>query len=562
MRIVGRLAMAAGLMALLSATQAVAAGANFRWFRYQGSDPSDAVAKPARGAFRNPVLAGFYPDPSIVRVGRDYYLVNSSFSWFPGIPVWHSRDLVNWRQIGNAVDRAGMVDFGGRELSQGLFAPTISWHDGTFYIANTCFACGGNFILTAKDPAGPWSQPHWFRELGWGIDPSLFFDEDGSAWLLNNDVPAGGESWPGHRAVFLQRLDLGTMKLVGERHMILSGGVRPEEKPEYAEGPHIFRKGGYYYLTVAEGGTGTRHAQTVLRSKALTGPYEAFAGNPILTQRDLDPARPFPITSAGHADLVDTAGGDWWAVFLATRPYADDSYNTGRETFLLPVRWTRNGWPTILEHGKPIPHVAKRPRLPRDPPPPLPTSGPFTVQEAFDGPAPGLHWMTMRGPPDGWLTLEGAGLKLQPRTEGLGDMKSPSFLARRQQHMNMEASTELAFRPEPGEAAGLAILQRDEYWYALLLADAGGGQREIRLMVRDGAEAPREGRMLASAPVPEGDIRLRIVGEGAKYRFDWAPPGGDWQTLLADADGRILSTQRARGFVGAMVGPYAVKVRP
>ncbi|TPE62718.1 glycoside hydrolase family 43 protein [Sandaracinobacter neustonicus] len=553
---------AAGVCALWSAAPSVAADANFRWFHYKGSDPVDAVAKPGAGEFRNPVLAGFYPDPSIVRVGPDYYLVNSSFSWFPGVPVWHSRDLVSWRQIGNAIDRPGMVDFKGKELSQGLFAPTISWHDGIFYIANTCFACGGNYIVTATNPAGPWSQPHWFPELGWGIDPSLFFDEDGSAWLLNNDVPPGGETYPGHRAVFLQRLDLPSMKLVGPRRMILNGGVKIEEKPEYVEGPHIFRKDGFYYLTVAEGGTGEKHAQVVLRARELEGPYEPFAGNPILTQRGMDPKRPFPVSSAGHADLVQTQAGDWWAVFLATRPYRDDIYNTGRETFLLPVQWTADGWPTILKPDVPIPHVVKRPSLPRDPAPPLPTSGPFEVRDEFDGSAPGLHWMTMRGPADGWMKLGGGTLTLTPRAEGLGDLASPSFVARRQQHMNMEASTLLSFKPGAGEAAGLGIIQRDEYWFALLLADAGGGKREVRLLLRDGAATPAAGKLLARAPVPDGDIRLRIVAEGERYRFDWAPARGEWRTLLADTDGTVLSTWRAQGFVGAMVGPYAVKVVP
>jgi alpha-N-arabinofuranosidase len=555
-RLLGVLVTAASLA---MAPAAMAADARFQWFRYQGSDPVDAVAKPGPGDYRNPILQGFYPDPSIVRVGADYYLVNSSFGWFPGLPVFHSLDLVSWRQIGNAISRPGQVDFKGKELSQGLFAPAISWHDGLFYIVNTCFACGGNYLITAKDAAGPWSDPVWFPELGWGIDPSLFFDDDGTTWFLNNDVPTGGETYEGHRAVFIQRLDLATKKLVGPRTMILSAGVRPETKPGYVEGPHITKKGGFYYLTVAEGGTGYQHAQTVLRAKRPDGPYEAFAGNPILTQTDLDPARPFPITSAGHADLVDTPGGDWWAVFLATRPYVDDIYNTGRETFLLPVSWTKDGWPVILERGKPIPHVAKRPKLPADPKPPMPTSGPFTVEEAFDGPALGLHWMSMRAPADDWLKLGGGALQLTPRAEGLGDLAAPSFIARRQQHMNMEAATELDFAPGPGEAAGLAILQRDEYWYALLLADAGGGKRELRVLVRDGADQPTGGRLLAKAAAPDGPLRLRIVAEGARYHFDWAPPGGAWQRLLADADGTVLSSFRARGFVGAMVGPYAVR---
>ncbi len=544
---------------LLGSTAPKAAEARFDWFRYSGSDPENAAQQVPAGSYRNPVLQGFYPDPSIVRVGEDFYLVNSTFSWFPGIPVWHSRDLVNWRQIGNAINRSSQLDFKGRELSQGVFAPAISWHEGTFYIVNTCLACGGNYIIKAKDPAGPWSDPVWFKELGWGIDPSLFFDNDGTAWLLNNDSPPGKEMYDGHRAVWIQRLDLKTLKLVGPRTPLIDGGVDPQTNPVWIEGPHMFRRGDWYYLTAAEGGTGDRHSQVVLRGRRAEGPFMPFRQNPILTQRDLDPARPFPITSAGHADLVDTPTGDWWAVFLATRPYRDDIYNTGRETFLLPVRWTEDGWPMILEPGKPIPHVASQPALPSGKKPPLPTNGPFTVMEQFDGKTLGIEWMMMRNPVESWHRLAGGALVLEPRSEGLGDGANPSFMARRQQHMNIEATTELRFEPGAGEAAGLAILQNDEFWYAFVVGQDAAGGREVRLLVRDGKEAPKEGRPLASAQVPSGPIRLRIVAEGERYHFDWASGGKQWNRLLADADGTVLSTWRARGFVGAMVGPYAVK---
>lgn len=546
----------------LFASAAHAAEARFDWFRYSGSDPENAAQQPGPGDYRNPVLQGFHPDPSIVRVGADYYLVNSSFSWFPGLPIFHSRDLVSWRQIGNAISRPDQLDFRGRDMWQGVFAPAISWHDGTFYIVNTCFFCGGNFVLTAKNPAGPWSDPVWLKELGWGIDPSLFFDDDGTAWLLNNDMPPGKEMYEGHRAVWIQKFDTKTLQPVGPRSVLLDGGVDPQSNPLWIEGPHIFRRGDWYYLTAAEGGTSLTHSQVVLRGRRPEGPFMPFRRNPILTQRDLDPGRPHPITSAGHADLVDTQTGDWWAVFLATRPYKGDFYNTGRETFLLPVRWTEDGWPVILEPGKAIPHVAARPDLPADPPPPIPNSGPFSVTEQFDGKTPGLNWMQMRNPSANWHRLSGGALHLTPRAEGLGDLANPSFLARRQQHMNMEASTILRFTPDPGEAAGLAILQRDEYWYALLLADAGGGKRELRLLVRDGKDSPAAGRLLASAPAPAGDIRLRIVTEADKMHFDWATPRGEWHRLLADADATLLSTARAGGFVGAMVGPYAVQTKP
>lgn len=547
----------AGIVCGLLAAPLAAADAQFQWFRYQGSDPEQAVHTPAAGQYRNPILQGFYPDPSIVRVGQDFYLVNSTFSWFPGIPVFHSRDLVNWRQIGNAISRPTQLNLKGRQLSEGVFAPAISWHDGVFYIVNTCVGCGGNYLITARNPAGPWSDPIWLPGLEGAIDPSLFFDEDGSAWLVNNGLPLK-ERYEGHRAIWIQRFDPATLKLTGKRSVILDAGTQPAKNPAWIEGPHLLKRDGWYYLIAAEGGTGDRHSQVALRSRAIEGPYAVWEGNPILTQRDLPADRPFPVTSAGHADLVETARGQWWAVFLATRPYAGDLYNTGRETFLLPVTWTKDGWPVILPHGKPIPHVEKRPDLPPGPPPPLPTSGPFSVTDAFDSPALGLHWMSMRGPAG--ERLAGGALHLAPRAEGVGDIGTPSFVARRQQHRDMEASTLLSFAPGPGEAAGLAIVQRDEYWYALLVADAGGGKREARVLVRAGPNEPARGKQIAAVAVPEGDIRLRIVARGGKLDFDWAAREGGWNRLLADADGTLLSTQVAGGFVGAMIGPYAVKM--
>ena len=300
--------------------------------------------------YRNPILQGFYPDPSITRVGDDYYLVNSTFAWFPGIPVFRSRDLVSWTQIGNAIDRPDMLDFGRLGLSRGVFAASITHHDGLFYILNTCVDCGGNFVITARDPAGPWSDPVWLPDLEGGIDPSLFFDEDGKAWIVNNGAPEGTPRYDGHRAIWIQAFDPASLRTTGPRTVLVDSGVDPSTNPKWIEGPRIFRHDGHYYLTCAEGGTEEGHSQVVLRADRPTGPYTPFAGNPILTQRDLPRDRPFPITSAGHAEFVETPSGEWWATFLATRPYEGDHYNTGRETFLMPVQW-QDGWPRITGPG-------------------------------------------------------------------------------------------------------------------------------------------------------------------------------------------------------------------
>ncbi|MFW5972637.1 MAG: glycoside hydrolase family 43 protein, partial [Bacteroidota bacterium] len=332
---------------------------SFDWFEYEGSDEIFSDSAAGLNEYQNPILAGFYPDPNITRAGDNYFLVNSTFTYYPGIPVFESSDLVNWRQLGNVIDRPSQLDFDDLGISRGVFAPAIEYNDETFYVVNTCVDCGGNFVVTATDPAGPWSEPTWLPEVG-GIDPSLYFDDDGRAWILNNDAPIGEPLYEGHRAIWIQEFDPETLQSFGERTLLVDGGVDITTEPVWIEGPHITKVDGWYYLTAAEGGTSVNHSQVVLRSREVTGPYEPWEHNPILTQRDLDPARPHPITSAGHADMVRTQNDEWWATFLAVRPYEDNYYNTGRETFMLPVEWV-DGWPVILPPGETIPFVVSRP---------------------------------------------------------------------------------------------------------------------------------------------------------------------------------------------------------
>lgn len=547
--------------ALVSAPTAVAARpVQFDWFEYAGDD---GLPRASTGQYANPVLSGFYPDPSITRAGEDYYLVTSTFSYFPGLPVFHSRDLVHWRQIGNAIDRPDMIDFGKLGLSRGLFAPAIEHHNGTFYILNTCVDCGGNFVITAKDPRGPWSKPSWLPDLEGGIDPSLFFDEDGSAWIVNNGPPVGTPRYDGHRALWLQRFDPETLKTSGERFMLLDGGVRPETKPIWIEGPHIFRKDGWYYLLAAEGGTAEGHSQVILRSRKVTGPYIPNPDNPILTQRDLPRDRSRPITSAGHADLVTTKNGEWWATFLAVRPYADDYYNTGRETFLMPVRW-KNGWPKITGPGETIPWVHAKPKLPAFNA--AATSGPMRLREEFDRPALPVEWLMMRNPQGRWWRIEGGSLKLEPRAVGLGDNGNPSFLARRQQHQMASATTAVQTSSiDPGAEAGIAALQSDEYWIAMAVSRDNQGRATLTLKSRAGPGQPAGGEVLGRQPLPSASVptKLRITARAGRYDFSWRQ-GGAWRVIRRDVDGTILSTKRAGGFVGAVFGLYAhqTKERP
>jgi len=536
-------------------TPAAGQSASFEWFEYKGDD---RLPTPRAGEYRNPILTGFYPDPSITRVGDDYYLVTSTFSWFPGIPVFHSRNLVDWRQIGNAIDRPTQLDFGKLGLSRGVFAPAIEHRAGTFYILNTCVDCGGNFVITARNPAGPWSDPTWLPEIVGGIDPSLFFDRDGSAWILNNGPPVGTPRYDGHRAIWLQRFDPTTLKMVGKRIMLVDGGVDPSTKPIWIEGPHIFRRGQYYYLIAAEGGTAEAHSQVVLRSSRVDGPYKPFAGNPILTQRDLPRDRANAITSAGHADFVETAAGQWWATFLAVRPYSGDYYNTGRETFLMPVQW-HDGWPRITKPGQTIPWTGPRPKFPATPLKRDVADGSKIQRDEFTGSALAPSWMMMRQPKMPWWSLSQGDLKLEARSVGLGDLGNPSFLARRQQHMFAAASTKVRLGPDATTEAGLVALQSDDYWF-FLAAQRSGNNLLIKLKMRTGPDDPSGGRLIAQEVVNTDAgqaIHLKIDARADKYDFSWSVDGRSWKPLLSGADGTILSTKRAGGFVGAVFGLHA-----
>jgi alpha-N-arabinofuranosidase len=500
---------------------------------------------PARH-FENPILPGYYPDPSIERVGNDYYLVNSSFAYFPGIPVWHSTDLVHWKQIGNAIDRPGQLDFSGLATSRGVFAPDISHYAGTFYIVNTCVDCKGNFLITAQRPEGPWSDPVWLPFDG--IDPSIFWNDDGRAYIVWNDAPQGAPLYDGHRAIWIQEFDPSTRGLKGSRKLIVNGGVNLSTKPVWVEGPHLYKVDGWYYLMAAEGGTSVNHSEVILRSKDVWGPYAPWRGNPILTQRDLDPSRPNPITSAGHADLVQTPHGDWYAVFLATQPYAGDVYNTGRETFLLPVEWRADGdgkWPVILDHGKPIPFIVDLPRgAQRGQRNSASTNG-------YDA----MSWLQIRTPKAPFLAVGAGGRRVTLRAlpEPFGDIKSaPAFTGQRQLHRNARFTARVDFQPRvEGDRAGILALQNDDY-YVFFGHARRDGREVLELTRRAGKSDPRDGVVLASISLPRGTPRLEMVIEGDKARFSY-----DGKIVADQVDVTNLSTNKAGGFVGTVIGLYA-----
>lgn len=546
---------AAVLLPLLAGAASAQSEARFEWFEYTGDDPVYRGVRAGPGEYLNPVIAGFYPDPSITRAGDDYYLVTSSFAYFPGVPLFHSRDLVSWTQIGHVLDRPSQLNLDGAGISRGIFAPVIRHHAGTFYLITTLVDRGGNFIVTAADPRGPWSDPVFLPEVD-GIDPSLFFDDDGRAYVVNNGPPIGEPLYEGHRAIWMQELDVASLRMTGPRRLIVNGGVDLSKRPIWIEAPHVLKVDGRYYLVCAEGGTAEQHSEVVFRADSVRGPYLPWSGNPILTQRHLAADRPDPITTTGHADFVRTPAGEWWAVFLGVRPYRGDHYNNGRETYLLPVTWTADGWPSILTDRDTVPHLRRGPSLPPHPAA-TPTAGNFTVRDEFDAASLAPRWVMIRTPRETWHALGSGALTIRARPAALGDQNAqPSFIGRRQQHAYAFASTAVRFAPREGERAGLAAFHDDRHFYALSVARVQG-RRVVRLERRSG-DAPAS--VIASAPQPDGGdapVYLRIEARGDRYAFSYALRPGAWTVLEDDADGTVLSSKVAGGFVGTMLGMYA-----
>jgi xylan 1,4-beta-xylosidase len=507
--------------------------------------------------FTNPIVAGFYPDPSICKVGGDYYLVNSTFAYFPGINVLHSRDLVHWDLIGYVLDRPEQLNLDKQGVSRGLFAPSIRYYKGLFYVVCTLVDIGGNFVATAKQPQGPWSMPAWLKEVN-GIDPSLFFDDNGKAYITYNSAPPDDKQlYQGHRTIRIREFDPKELRVTGKEIILVNGGVDISKKPVWIEAPHILKKAGYYYLLCAEGGTAENHSEVVFRSRSVYGPYVPYEKNPILTQRDLDPARPFPITCTGHADFVQTPKGDWWAVFLGCRPYEDNYYNTGRETFMAPVQW-KDGWPVINPNFSEVQY-----RYPCPIEPPAPTarsySGTFSFRDEFDKPSLDLNWIFLRTPHESWYDLTAKkgflGLKLRPETCA-GNM-NPSFLGQRQQHLTGSVSIAIDFSPAAeNEKVGLLVFQNETHFY-FLCKSKQGNQPVLQLFT----SGEKEMQLIASQDLIDDQqnavVFLKIDASKEKYAFSYAFNTRKWILLKDSVDARFLSTKVAGGFVGCMYALYA-----
>lgn len=537
----------------------------------------------------NPILPGFHPDPSICRTEDDFYLVTSSFSFFPGVPIFHSRDLAHWEQLGYVLNRPSQLSVNYELLSCGIYAPTIRYHDGIFYVITTNVTDGGkNFVVTAENPGGPWSEPHVLEGAN-GIDPSLFFDDDGKVYYTGTTrVETENGGYP---AIWCSRIDLQEMKLIGERCILWEGALRGCHAPE---GPHIYKKDGWYYLMIAEGGTEHMHAVTISRSRSVMGRYEGYPGNPILTHRHL--GRRYPVCNVGHGDLVELKDGSWYIVFLASRLM--DGYHKilGRETFLAPVVW-EEGWPVVSPGtGRAELSYPQPKSLPEQPfekeALPLETEldfGRLPGKEERAGISVGLRelgleWNQIGTPGESFYKIEEGCLKLKlmknelvpweldglsadfwgSRISMLQDRRGTvSFLGRRQQHMEFEAVTMLEFMPGPGEGAGLTVIQNDANQLRLeIRLDEKGGKEaaciSVRTVVREGKQYFEE-ELKGCRKLPEDTsvFYLKMKGNYTHYSFYVSTDGvNDWKVAKA-VDGSFLGSETCGGFIGAYIGLFA-----
>lgn len=513
-----------------------------------------------RKTFQNPLLCGFYPDPSICRVGEDYYMVTSSFVYYPGIPIFHSRDLIHWEQIGHGIERPDQLDYKNCETSLGLWAPTIRYHKGTFYIINTFVSEGrearrDNYIITAADPAGPWSDPV-FVEHADGIDSSLFFDDDDSMWYVGNFI-CPEALFEGHHGIYLCELDPKTFQFKGERHILWDGN---QSRNKWLEAPHIYKKDGYYYLLAAEGGTFVNHSVMMARCSAIDGIYEICPRNPVVTHRHLSPLSDIAVT--GHADIVETQNGEWWMVLLAVRPYQNDSpilttdscghfhYNLGRETFMAPVIWDDDGW---LRLDNETGLINQEERLPDLPASYVPLADP---NDDFESDTLAMIWNTIHPPVTPFYSLsERKGflrLKLSPDT--ISEITTPSFVGRRQQHKLCQAKTAMEFAPAaPNEEAGLVLLQDDRFNYIFTMTC-----KENQTILRVAKTEFGTYSVLKELPVePAKRIYLSAQCNDTVYCFYYGYSEREMICVSEDLDAALLSSTVNGGFTGTYMGMYA-----
>jgi xylan 1,4-beta-xylosidase len=513
---------------------------------------------------RNPILPGFNPDPSICRVGGDYYIATSTFEWYPGVQIHHSRDLVDWRIVKRPLDRAAQLDMRGNPDSGGIWAPCLSHTDGGFWLVYTdvkrlegSFKDAHNYIVTAPAIEGPWSDPTYVNSSG--FDASLFHDDDGRKWFLNMlwdhriDGLARNARVPAFAGIVLQEYDPDQGRLVGPVENIFAGSSHG-----LVEGPHLYRRNGWYYLTVAEGGTGYDHAVTMARSRRIQGPYELHPNVHLITSKDAPDAA---LQRAGHGQIVETPDGQVYHTHLCSRPLAGLGRSPlGRETALQKCVWKEDGW-LYLAHGGQTPAVDV-------PAPPGSTARPKppTLRAAFAPAAlpPEFQWLrtpcaerifSLSARP-GWLRLTGR--------ESIGSWFEQALVARRQEHFSYRAETEVDFRPQSfQQAAGIAAYYNSHKFHFLAVTFREEVGRVLTVMSCE-ADYP-EGRLSFPlvedvAVVGDGPVRLAVAVERERLQFSFAQDG-EWRDVGPILDASILSDEAGRGehgsFTGAFVGMAA-----
>ena len=531
---------------------------------YQGNDQVYKDYPLGPDEFYNPILQGCYPDPAITRKGDDYYMVCSSFAMFPGVPIFHSKDLVNWKQIGHVLDRTSQLDVHDTGISAGVYAPGITYnsYNDTFYMITTAFAGGsGNIVVKTKDPMKGWSDP---IKLGFnGIDPSIFFDDNGKAYVVHNDAPdKGKELYNGHRVIKIWEYDIENDNVVpGTDRIIVDGGVDLSKKPIWIEAPHIYKKDGRYVLMCAEGGTGGWHSEVIFVSDNPKGPYKPAPNNPILTQRYFSKDRANKVEWAGHADLVLGPNDKYYGVFLAIRPNEKDRVNIGRETFILPVDWS--GEFPVFENGL----------IPMEPKLKMPEgvenqttkagffpNGNFTYAENFASEKLDHRWIGLRGPREAFISQTKKGLRIDPFETNIKELKPTSTLFYRQQHSRFSFTTTMEYKPgSEKDLAGIVCLQSEASNYVFGITRKGDDY--ILLLERnERKDRSREvsSRIVASTKIDiKKPVRLRVEAKGDDYAFSYATDQGDFINLGGTVSGDILSTNVAGGFTGCLLGLYS-----
>jgi alpha-N-arabinofuranosidase len=530
----------------------------FSDFSYRGNDKIYTNNPLKEDEFYAPILQGCYPDPSITRKGDDYYLVNSSFSMFPGVPIFTSKDLVNWRQVGHVLDRPSQLKVEKSGVSQGIYAPDIKYnkHNDTFYMITTQIASGiGNMVVKTKDPAKGWSE---VQKLNFdGIDPSIFFDDDGKAYIVHNDAPPKGtEQYNGHRVIKMWDYDLEKDQVVaGSDKIIVNGGVDLSQKPIWIEGPHVYKKNGKYFLMCAEGGTGGNHSEVIFMSDSPKGPFVPAKNNPILTQRYFPKDRKDKVDWAGHADLVETPDGKYYGVFLAIRPNVNNRVNSGRETFILPVDWS--GKYPVFQNGL----VPMKPKLK------LPEgvknqkgqngffpNGNFTYSDKLTDKNLDYRWIAMRGPRENFINISKNGIKINPFETNIKALAPVSVLFHRLQHEDFETSVTLDFKPKSEkELAGITCYQSERFNYVFGITKKDKDYYIVLERTEKG-----ESKLIASEKILlSKTVRLQVVGEKDEHHFNYSLDGKNFKNLGGSVSGDILSTDVAGGFTGSLIGLYS-----